>query len=112
MSVDPLPHTVDFNRVTDRARRVAAVLDDVLRRRAHGETVDDDTVLATHAELRPELDEALRSLGLRPRATSMQGNAGRDDKSQGYKESRRTSPPPEYAEQYKAYTQGTAKGGK
>ncbi len=59
-----------------------------------------------------ELDEALRSLGLRPRATSMQGNAGRDDKSQGYKESRRTSPPPEYAEQYKAYTQGTAKGGK
>lgn len=59
-----------------------------------------------------ELDEALRSLGLRPRATSMQGNAGREDKSQGYKESRRTSPPPEYAEQYKAYTQGTAKGGK
>jgi hypothetical protein len=42
----------------------------------------------------------------------MQSNAGRDDKSQGYKESRRTSPPPEYVEQYKAYTQGTAKGGK
>lgn len=59
-----------------------------------------------------ELDEALRSLGLRPRATSMSGNAGRDDKSQGYKESRRTNPPPEYAEQYEAYTQGTAKGGK
>jgi hypothetical protein len=64
------------------------------------------------ASAKRELDEALRSLGLRPRATSMQGNAGRDDKSQGYKESRRTSPPPEYAEQYKAYTQGTAKGGK
>ena len=64
------------------------------------------------ATARRELDETLRSLGLRPRATSIKGNAARDDKSQGYKESRRTSPPPEYAEQYKAYTQGTAKGGK
>jgi hypothetical protein len=61
---------------------------------------------------RRELDEARRSLGLRPRATSIKGDAARGDKSQGYKESRRTSPPPEYAEQYKAYTQGTAKGGK
>ena len=42
----------------------------------------------------------------------MQGNAGRDDKSQGYKESRRTSPPPNTPEQYKSYMQGTAKGGK
>ena len=64
------------------------------------------------ASAKRELDEALQSLGLRPRATSMQGNAKRDDKSQGYKESRRSGPPPEYAEQYKAYTQGTAKGGK
>jgi hypothetical protein len=62
------------------------------------------------AAARRELDDSLRSLGLRPRATSLKSNAARDDKSQGYKESRRTSPPPEYAEQYKAYTQGTAKG--
>ncbi len=59
-----------------------------------------------------ELDQALRSLGLRPRGTSLKGNAGRDDKSQGYKESRRSSPPPEYAEQYKEYTQGVSRGGK
>ena len=59
-----------------------------------------------------ELDETLRSLGLRPRGTSLKSNAGRDDKSQGYKESRRTSPPPEYAEQYKEYTQGVSRGGK
>jgi hypothetical protein len=61
---------------------------------------------------RKQLDDALRSLGLRPRATSMGRNAARDDQSRGLKESRRTSPPPEYAEQYKAYTQGTARGGK
>ncbi len=59
-----------------------------------------------------ELDETLRSLGLRPRGTSLKSNAGRDDKSQGYKESRRSSPPPEYAEQYKEYTQGVSRGGK
>ncbi len=64
------------------------------------------------ASARRELDETLRSLGLRPRATSLKSNSARDDKSQGYKESRRTSPPAEYAEQYKAYTQGTARGGK
>jgi hypothetical protein len=66
----------------------------------------------TGAASRQELDEALRSLGLRPRGSSVGGNTGRDDQSRGYKESRRTSPPPEYAPQYKAYQQGTSRGGK
>jgi hypothetical protein len=61
---------------------------------------------------RRELDDALRSLGLRPRGTSIKGNAARSDNQSGYRESRRTAPPPEYEEQYKAYTQGTAKGGR
>jgi hypothetical protein len=61
---------------------------------------------------RRELDESLRSLGLRPRATSMRGKATRDDQMQGVKESRRTTPPLEYLDQSKAYSQGTARGGK
>ena len=59
-----------------------------------------------------ELDESLRSLGLRPRSTSLKSNSARDDQTRGLKESRRTSPPAEYSEQYKSYIQGTAKGGK
>jgi hypothetical protein len=59
-----------------------------------------------------ELDETLRSLGLRPKATTLKSNAARDDRAQGYQETRRTTPPDEYSESFKAYTQGTARGGK
>lgn len=64
------------------------------------------------AGARRELDDTLRSLGLRPRSTVLKSKAGRDDRSQGYKESPRTTPPAEYSESFKAYTQGTARGGK
>lgn len=67
---------------------------------------------ARGAQARRELDETLKSLGLRPKASTLQGNAARTDKSQGYKESRKSTPPPQYIEQYKAYTQGTARGEK
>ena len=60
---------------------------------------------------RRELDETLKSLGLRPRATTLRAN-DHDDQVKGLRETRRSSPPPEYAEQVKAYTQGTARGGK
>jgi collagen type III alpha len=59
---------------------------------------------------RKELDDTLRSLGLRPRGTNLKSNAARDDQARGLKESRRTRPPAEYAEQSKAYSQGTARG--
>lgn len=58
-----------------------------------------------------ELDETLRSLGLRPRATTLKSRTS-DDRAQGYQESHRTTPPAEYSESFKAYTQGTARGGK
>ncbi|REK11399.1 MAG: hypothetical protein DWQ37_14030 [Planctomycetota bacterium] len=61
---------------------------------------------------RRELDETLRSLGLRPQGSALSSNSARDDQSRGYKESRRTAPPPEYSEAFKAYTQGTARSGK
>lgn len=59
-----------------------------------------------------QLDEALRSLGLHPRGTTLSGSAARDDRTQGLEESRRTKPPAEYSEAFKAYTQGTTRGGK
>ena len=61
---------------------------------------------------RRELDETLRSLGLRLRTTTRRANEATNDQFKGLKESRRSTPPPEYAEQVKAYTQGTARGGK
>jgi len=57
-----------------------------------------------------ELDEALRSLGLRPHSTTLKSDSARDDQSHGLKESLRTRPPSEYAEPYKRYIQGTARG--
>jgi hypothetical protein len=59
-----------------------------------------------------ELDETLRSLGLRPRTTTLRANDARNDEHKGLRESRSSTPPPEYAEQTKAYTQGTSRGGK
>ena len=61
---------------------------------------------------RRELDDTLKSLGLRPRATNLKENSGSDDAVRGLRESRKSSPPPEYAEQVKAYKQGTARGKK
>ncbi len=61
---------------------------------------------------RRELDDTLKSLGLRPRATSLKEDSARDDDVRGLRESRKSSPPPEYAEQVKAYKQGTARGKK
>ncbi len=61
---------------------------------------------------RRELDQTLRSLGLRPKGSSLKSSAARDDRSQGFRESSHTTPPAEYSEAFKAYTQGTARGGK
>ncbi len=61
---------------------------------------------------RRELNETLRSLGLQPRGSAIQSGTGPGDRAGGLQESRRTTPPPEYSEAFKAYTQGTARGGK
>jgi hypothetical protein len=65
---------------------------------------------STDAAAGRELDEALRSLGLRERGASVKGSAARDDRQRGLKESRRTAPPADYLEQTRAYTEGTARG--
>ncbi|HVX62069.1 MAG TPA: hypothetical protein VHC19_15735 [Pirellulales bacterium] len=61
---------------------------------------------------REELDETLRSLGLRPRGSSVSGGQKRSDQSRNLIESRRSAPPPEYAEQYREFSKGLSKGRK
>lgn len=57
-----------------------------------------------------ELDEALKSLGLRPRGTSTKAGKSRQDQTKGIRDTRRSEPPAEYAEQYQQYNVGTSKG--
>ena len=65
----------------------------------------------TQGDAVPEqLDETLRSLGLRPRGSSVSGGEKRGDQSRNLIESRRSAPPPEYAEQYREFSKGLSKG--
>ncbi len=57
-----------------------------------------------------ELDQALKGLGLRPKGTSTKAGKTRQDKASGIRDSRRSEPPAEYAEQYQQYNVGTSKG--
>jgi hypothetical protein len=61
---------------------------------------------------REELDETLRSLGLRPRGSSLSGGQKRGDQRRNLIESRRTAPPAEYAEQYREFSKGISKAKK
>jgi hypothetical protein len=57
-----------------------------------------------------ELDEALRSLGLRPSQRDARRVRIRNDQFQGLREmGTQSSPPPKYLEQYNAYKKGTAR---
>jgi collagen type III alpha len=57
---------------------------------------------------RQELDDALRSLGLRPRGASLSGQK-HDDRQRNLREDRRIAPPPEYLEQWREFNKATAK---
>jgi len=57
-------------------------------------------------EAKREAEDALRSLGLRPSRTARSSAEATSDNSRGLSTGRRTSPPPEYQEQYRAYQQG------
>jgi hypothetical protein len=53
-----------------------------------------------------QLQEALRSLGLRPRGTAVGADRAAGDRIRNLREGLRIPPPPEYAEQYRAFTTG------
>ena len=61
-------------------------------------------------ESRDILDEALRSLGLRPKGAAFEDKGAADEKSKGMRSSRRTSIPSEYKDQYRGYSTSTSKG--
>ena len=56
---------------------------------------------------RKDLNKALRSLGLRPQSTQLRESTGPRDRVQ-QQDAGRFPPPPEWAEQYRAYTKGMA----
>lgn len=55
---------------------------------------------------RRQAEDDLRSLGLRPDRTTRAGGGVTSDNTRGLSSDRRTAPPPEYAQQFKAYQQG------
>lgn len=65
---------------------------------------------ATGKKAQTELDQALKSLGLRPRGTKLGAGQSRQDDVRGNRDSRRSEPPAEYAEQYRQFNVGTSKG--
>src|SRR5262249_3893569 len=59
-------------------------------------------------QAREQLDDPLRNLGLRPSGTALGSDPNRNDQGRNLRETARTRPPPEYAEQYRAYSRGTS----
>src|SRR5689334_1786822 len=49
-----------FAMAEDRAGRIRKVMQEVLRRRAAGESVRDEEILAAHPDLMPDLERHLR----------------------------------------------------
>jgi hypothetical protein len=60
---------------------------------------------------RRQAEDDLRSLGLRPDRTTRAGGNVTSDNTRGLSSDRRTAPPPEYAQQFKAYQQGVNQSG-
>jgi collagen type III alpha len=61
---------------------------------------------------RQQFDDALRSLGLRPRGTELRHGGIQTDQLQKLRDAGRFAPPPEWAEQFREYTRGVAGGGR
>jgi len=53
-------------------------------------------------------DDALKSLGFRPRGAELKGGGVSGDKPQTLRDAGRHAPPPEWAEQYREYSRGLA----
>jgi hypothetical protein len=86
--------------------------DDMQRFVEHWEKMKSDAQVPGEAgsAARKRLDESLRGLGLRPRSTTLESGASAQDVQRQLRESRRTAPPAEYADQVKTYKQRLAKG--
>jgi serine/threonine protein kinase len=63
--------TESFTVDDDRANQVRAVIDDCLRRRAGGDAIADDALIAAHPEVMPDLGQELRKLRMIAGARAM-----------------------------------------
>ena len=59
-----------------------------------------------------ELDDALKSLGIRRPGTEIKGGSTGRDKTRDLYEAGRAAPPPDWAEAVRDYQRGVAEGGK
>jgi hypothetical protein len=67
----------------------------------------------TGAKAQENLREAIKSLGWkRPGKTARKASTNADDATRGLREDARSAPPPEYAEQYRAFKKRTSQGAK
>ena len=63
----------------------------------------------TNSEVaRKRFEDALRSLGLRPRGAELKHGSIEADKPQQQRDASRFAPPPDWAEQFREYTRGVA----
>jgi hypothetical protein len=60
---------------------------------------------------RKQLDEAIKSLGLRPRSTKLHGGVQKDNKVDNLRDAGRSEPPGDWADQVHEYLRGVATGG-
>ncbi|MBU4271160.1 MAG: hypothetical protein KKA28_04775 [Planctomycetes bacterium] len=59
---------------------------------------------------RKRFDDALKSLGLRPRGTELKRGGVETEKSETQRDAARFAPPPDWADQFRAYTRGISGG--
>ena len=62
------------------------------------------------AAARRQFNDALRSLGLRPHGAELRRGGTAQDQPENLRDAGRFAPPPEWAEQFRAYTRGVAGG--
>lgn len=86
-----------------RAARVRALLDDCLRRRAAGESLPDEEMIADHPELMPELGRELKLLAVLERAARRAGSHTDDATSSECNPLRDVPPWPQLADGIPGY---------
>ena len=64
----------------------------------------------TTGQSETELDEALRSLGLRPKDNRLDAGGVRQDDLRGIEQGRRSRPPSQYEDLFRAFNQSLSRG--
>ena len=62
------------------------------------------------AKAKANFEEAVQSLGIRPRSAARRASTKADDSAQGLRDAARSAPPPEYIEGFEAFRKRTSRG--